>query len=565
MVLPRPFILGFISALVLCVAGVPAALSAAELRDPHTGERAYQVRGEFFTITAPEADLDFAREVLSWLEDIRESLQKEFALKLEPTFQVRVTQLIPQEPPAVVALYKAADGAILVQSPRAWASPLRQAHLKSTLWHEFVHAVSHQILGEYYVFLPVWLNEGMAEHLGAYRGKTSWEVRDHPAFLSAVHLHRLPSLEKLDEDLEERARAAVAYPAAKTLVEYILSRWGRESVGKILTALRAERPGKDALEKVFESLYGLSLKELEKDWQAAIVKNYGSLAEADVHLQAAREHYQEDRWAEAAREAELCTDLDPRNLRAFILQMNSFGKLRDLERALKAARRASKLDPKDSHIQSQLGYLLVELKKPAEAIPPLRRALKLNPEDVSARHDLSQAYYLTGQIGPALRVISEAVRLAPMKAALRNQYGFLLGEEGSYRESLKQLLKGTELDPGSASIQVNLAWVYDKLGETKSAIEHARQATRLDPQNAGAWNWLGTLLALRGEPQEAEDSLRRALSLAPGMKNPYYMLAGLYEKRGRWEEARTLYRALLAHYPKEENARKRLLLLKAMP
>ncbi|MFQ6112295.1 MAG: peptidase MA family metallohydrolase, partial [Nitrospinota bacterium] len=290
-----------ISASLLLAALAPAARSAAELRDPYTGERAYQIAGEFFSLTVPEADLEFARKVLSWLEDARESLQKEFALPLKPAFQVRVTRLIPEEPPAVVGLYRPAEGAILVLSPRAWAFPLKQTRLKSTLGHEFVHAAVHQVLGDYYAFLPVWLNEGMAEHLGAYRRGTPWDVREHPAFLSAIHLRRLPSLEKLEEDFQERARAAVAYPAAKTLVEYILSRWGKDSAGKIITALRAERPGKDALERVFKSLYALSLEELEKDWQAAILKNYGSLAKANAHLQAAREHYQEGRWAEAAR------------------------------------------------------------------------------------------------------------------------------------------------------------------------------------------------------------------------------------------------------------------------
>ncbi len=565
MALPRPLKLILIPALLLLTAGSPPPRLVGEVRDPYTGERAYEVAGEYFSLTVPVADLEFAQKVLGWLEDARESLQKEFSLPLDATFRVRITRLIPQEPPAVVGLYKPAERAILVRSPRAWTFPVRQMHLKSTILHEFVHAAGHQVLDEYYAFLPVWLNEGMAEHMGAYRDDLEWNVREHSAFLSAIHLRSPPSLERLEEDFKERARAAVAYPAAKTLVEYILSRWGRESAGEILLSFRDQRPGKEALERAFESLYGLSLKELERDWQEAIIEKYSTLAEADAHLQAGREHYQEARWAEAAREAELAAGLDPMNLRAFILQMNAYGKVRELEQALKAARRAAELDPEGARIQSQLGYLLVELKRPEEAIHPLKQALELNPEDVLARHDLSQAYYLTGQIGPALEVIREAVELEPKNAALRNQYGFLLGEEGRYRESLEQLLRGTELDPRSASLRVNLAWVYDKLGKTERAIEHARRATELDRRNAGAWNWLGTLLALEGKVGEAEKSLRQAMSLAPRLKNPYYVLAGLYEQGGRWEEARSLYRKLLLHYPREQHAKKRLKLLRARP
>jgi tetratricopeptide (TPR) repeat protein len=69
----------------------------------------------------------------------------------------------------------------------------------------------------------------------------------------------------------------------------------------------------------------------------------------------------------------------------------------DLKRVETLLRRAVALDPKLTKAFLQLGILLSEQQRYAEAIPELRRAIQLEPELATAHYRLAQAYQRTKQ------------------------------------------------------------------------------------------------------------------------------------------------------------------------
>ena len=84
-------------------------------------------------------------------------------------------------------------------------------------------------------------------------------------------------------------------------------------------------------------------------------------------------------------------EAEPRNGKAWYLA----GVLRSLDGdkpgALAALEKAVTFSPEDSGAQTNLGRLLLDLGRPAEAVRPLKRAAALLPEDVGLWRTLARA------------------------------------------------------------------------------------------------------------------------------------------------------------------------------
>lgn len=84
-------------------------------------------------------------------------------------------------------------------------------------------------------------------------------------------------------------------------------------------------------------------------------------------------------------------------------------------------KKALELDPESDAIQSNMGAVLFNLKRPAEAIPYFRAALKINPGSAQACHGLGSSLLQIGDAESAVRMYREALRLAPgMSSAYLN-------------------------------------------------------------------------------------------------------------------------------------------------
>lgn len=85
----------------------------------------------------------------------------------------------------------------------------------------------------------------------------------------------------------------------------------------------------------------------------------------------------------------------------------------DLKQVEALLRRAVALDPKLTKAFVELGILLSEQRRYAEAIPHLRRAIRLEPDLAQAHYRLAQAYQRTGQDALAAKELEIFERLKP--------------------------------------------------------------------------------------------------------------------------------------------------------
>jgi Tol biopolymer transport system component len=151
------------------------------------------------------------------------------------------------------------------------------AEFDHVLTHELVHGFQYDVIFRRGVMsdatpfsmrLPLWFMEGMAEYLSIGRidaHTVSW-LRD--AVLNG-YLRSIGEMNQRDDYL--------SYRFGQSLWQFIGAKWGDEVVGILLQ--KAPRIG---VERAFATTLGLSLEELNREWQAAVRATYlGQVTEFD--------------------------------------------------------------------------------------------------------------------------------------------------------------------------------------------------------------------------------------------------------------------------------------------
>lgn len=143
------------------------------------------------------------------------------------------------------------------------------AEFDHVLTHELVHGFQYDVIfrrgvvnevSPFSARMPLWFMEGMAEYLSIGRidpHTVSW-LRD--AVLNG-YLRSIAEMSQRDDYL--------SYRFGQSLWAFIGSKWGDEVVGILLQ--KAPRIG---IERAFASTLGLSLDELNQEWQAAVRTAY---------------------------------------------------------------------------------------------------------------------------------------------------------------------------------------------------------------------------------------------------------------------------------------------------
>ena len=128
--------------------------------------------------------------------------------------------------------------------------------------HELSHVVIHQATDNPYGGIPQWLNEGLAMYAEGSPEDTYREVLDR-----AIRDNALLSLKTLSSNFPaDPQQATLSYAESYSVVKFILDRYGREKMAKLL-AVFAEGSTYDAAAK---AALGVTVDELEREWRASL-------------------------------------------------------------------------------------------------------------------------------------------------------------------------------------------------------------------------------------------------------------------------------------------------------
>lgn len=195
------------------------------------------------------------------------------------------------------------------------------------------------------------------------------------------------------------------------------------------------------------------------------------------------------------------------------------------EAALADAQKATKLPDATAATFTDLGSILSDLDRPAEAAKAYQRAVELDAAQgaPSWAHLFLKAGALdrAGDWKGAKATLREAAQLAPNQPIVLNYLGYgMLDRNEDLTEAQVFIERASGLDPNDAAIADSLGWLYYKRGNYAGAIAALERAVAGDPGQSVINEHLGDAYWAVGRRIEARYAWRAALVQAdkPGVE-----------------------------------------------
>ena len=256
----------------------------------------------------------------------------------------------------------------------------------------------------------------------------------------------------------------------------------------------------------------------------------------------------------------------------------------DAERRVRAALAAT---PDVAPLHDDLGTILAQQGRHAEAIPAFERALQLDARLPHTRKRLANALAASGRGQEADQLYSQyfaqdpdrqaiaagaehlhagrkAEAIAAFEGVIRRMpdhidalrmLGITLASEPSTIDDAEALLnKVTSLAPRYTAAWINLGALYVDQRKWVKGVESFRTATRLEPENAAAWFGLANALAQATYQEESVTAYQRAVQLNPGDAYALMGMAHVLKAVGKQGESIAAYRQAIALRPESGEA-----------
>ncbi len=218
------------------------------------------------------------------------------------------------------------------------------------------------------------------------------------------------------------------------------------------------------------------------------------------------------------------------------------------EKALAAAREASRRNDNLPEVYFALGSVYTATGKNAQAVDELKKALQLQPNSDDGYLRLGKAYTATGQVEPALAAFKKAVELNPYYWYNYKQLGWAYSQFGRTEEALKAFKRQVDLNPKDWSGYNNIGAMYYMQGRWQDCIPFFQQAIELQPR-PDSYSNLGTAYYELARYPEAIQMYEKAVQLNPNSSEALRNLAQAYSRAGQKDKALAAYnRAISAAY-----------------
>jgi tetratricopeptide (TPR) repeat protein len=225
------------------------------------------------------------------------------------------------------------------------------------------------------------------------------------------------------------------------------------------------------------------------------------------------------------------------NLGIMLMQSDRFAD------AIEQYEEALQLKPDYVEAHNNLGNVLQQTGRLPEAMEQYKQALWSNPDYVQAHSNLGAALLKTGRIPEAIEQFEQALKLKPDFAEAHNDLGAALQKSGRIPEAIDQFKQASQLEPDDADLHNNLGLCLQKSGRVEEAIEQFKQALQLEPDNAGVHYNLGSALEKMGRISEATEQYEETLRFNPDYAEAHNKVGIALFQKGQVDEA-------IAHFQK---------------
>ena len=213
------------------------------------------------TIYWYEGDESFAQELVATAQQALARLAEETGAELEKPVKIYI-YANTQDLQGAMIYPREWTGGVTFTRHGIMAIGIAPGNLdwgKRAIAHELTHLVINQVTLNPYIYLPMWLDEGLAMHT---------EGPLEPVFADslgrAVAENRLISVQSLSSPFSAYAEESVlSYAQSYSLVDFLITNYGR---GKMLELLNTFRQG-SSYDGALEKVYGFDMDGLDALWR----------------------------------------------------------------------------------------------------------------------------------------------------------------------------------------------------------------------------------------------------------------------------------------------------------
>jgi len=384
---------------------------------------------------------------------------------------------------------------ITLDSPQALKSP-HSMNWQEVVWHEFTHVITLQMANNR---LPRWLSEGISVYEEKF-GRSEWGRRQNLDLVRAVQEERILPIKTLNEGFTKADSSedlGFAYYQSSLVVEYIVQRYGFESLKALIYRYRTPMN----LEDIFHSVFYVSVASFEEGFRAWLSDR---VRQIDVYVR------QEDP-ARRNRENESGIGADPP-----APALTDKAAAADVEEALRSH---LEQQPRDFQARLQLGMLLYEKKDYDGAIIHLKAARDLLPEygDIpNPRQILADIYESRGDETAMLRELETLVRYRQNDFDACYKLALAYRRQQNHAKVVYFLERAIAVNPYDLDVHRMLAATTFEKADYQRAIREYSILTALEVTDpAGAYASLGRAYLSNGQKKQAKTAALAALEIAP--------------------------------------------------
>ncbi len=254
--------------------------------------------------------------------------------------------------------------------------------------------------------------------------------------------------------------------------------------------------------------------------------------DAEAWRYLARAQFQRGFFEQALESQRHAATLDPGLEGLDLDQAVLLQRLGKLEEAAECYRRHLGKNPDDFEAHASLAALLVDLGDQGGALEELLKAERIQPEDTEIRKQIGFLYLQLGKLEEA----KQRLEGIDSPTALGN-LGLIARKQNQLDEAVSYFSKALAKDPEDPELWVNLADVYFSKRDEPRALAGYEKAVALGAADYETFFNLGALYANQDDNSKASEWLRKALQLKPDSADAHYSLGIVLERRQDPEEA----------------------------
>ncbi|MFM6934444.1 MAG: tetratricopeptide repeat protein [Flavobacteriales bacterium] len=227
----------------------------------------------------------------------------------------------------------------------------------------------------------------------------------------------------------------------------------------------------------------------------------------------------------------------------------------DLDQAAIHTKRASELDPKNEHYQSELAFMYVELKKYDEAIVVFEKLLKKAPTNQSYYSGAAECYSKLGNVKKGIELLTRMENNLGANPGIAIEKFKLLVAAHRDEEGIQVLMDAKKKFVEEPMIIANLVDYYLQHKKFQEGFNLLKELVAVDPNNGMALLMLGDMQMQSGDVKNGLINLKAAIKAdGPNLDQKMNVLIGLQGQEVMDPDMESLVLYMRTKYPKEAKA-----------